>query len=170
MIVIVAGVSGSGKTTIGSLLAARLGCPFTDGDWLHPRANIDKMASGAPLTEADRQPWLLALEAWLDDKAATGQPGVLACSALRRAYRDQLLGRRPGVLMAFLDADHDVVAARLASRAGHFFSTGLLDSQYAALEPPGPDERQVFVVPAAGPPDRIAAEIQRRLDRSGSHV
>src|SRR6266705_4797413 len=102
MIVIVAGVSGSGKTTVGELLASRLSWPFTDGDSLHPKSNVAKMASGIPLTDADRMPWLRAIGAWIDGQSALGLPGIVACSALRRRYRAELLDGRADVSMAFL--------------------------------------------------------------------
>jgi len=163
MIVIVAGVSGSGKTTVGALLAGRLGWPFTDGDLLHPAANIAKMAGGVPLTDEDRLPWLQAIGALMDTDIAAGQPAVLACSALRRSYRDLLLAGRPAARMAFLDVARQVAADRLAARHGHFFRPALLDSQFAALEPPGADEPRVIVVPVAGRPEEIAGEIVRKL-------
>src|SRR5579862_3289781 len=118
MIVIVAGVSGSGKTTVGELLAARLSWPFIDGDSLHPAANVAKMASGIPLTDADRMPWLRAIGTWIDGQLALDQPGIVACSALKRRYRDELLDHRPGVVIAFLLISASVAAARLAARHG----------------------------------------------------
>ncbi|MHB1431564.1 MAG: gluconokinase [Streptosporangiaceae bacterium] len=169
MIVVVAGVSGSGKSTVGAMLAGRLGWDFTDGDSLHPAANIDKMSRGVPLTDQDRTPWLRAIGAWMDERAGTGRPAVLACSALKRAYRDLLLDDRPRVRMAFLQVDRDVVARRLAVRHGHFFDPRLLDSQFADLEPPGPDERAVtVVVGSSGGPGRSVAEIIDRLGLAGA--
>jgi gluconokinase len=147
MIVIVAGVSGSGKTTVGELLAARLNWSFVDGDSLHPESNIAKMAGGIPLTDADRMPWLHAIGAWMDDQLALGRPGIVACSALRRRYRAELLSGRPDVSMAFLLIDVAVVGARLAARHGHFFDADLLGSQFAALEPPTVEEDHVTTIP-----------------------
>jgi gluconokinase len=151
VIVIVAGVSGSGKTTVGALLAGRLGWGFTDGDDLHPAANVAKMRAGIPLTDADRWPWLRAIGAWMDERIARGEDAVVACSALRQSYRDLLLDGRPAARMVFLAPDREVLARRLASRHGHFFPGQLLSSQFDALEPPAPDERVLTVVPADDP-------------------
>ena len=150
MILIVAGVSGSGKTTVGALLAARLHWGFADADSFHPAANITKMRAGIPLTDEDRWPWLRALTAWMDERIAQGESEVLACSALKRAYRDELLGGRPEARMIFLSVDRDEVARHLAGRPGHFFPPGLLNSQFDALEPPAPDECAVTVVASRG--------------------
>lgn len=163
MILIVAGTSGSGKTTVAALIAGRLGWPFTDGDWLHPEANIAKMAGGVPLTDADRLPWLAAIGAWMDQQDAAGQSAVLACSALKRRYRDLLLGGRPSARMAFLLVSRDEVARRLAARHGHFFAPGLLDSQFADLEKPGPDESAVLLADATGEPQQVADLVVRGL-------
>lgn len=168
VIVIVAGVSGSGKTTVGELLAARLGWTFVDGDSLHPRSNLAKMASGLPLTDDDRMPWLAAIAQWIDAQLAKELPGVVACSALKRRYRAVLLDGRPSVLMAFLLIDHDVAARRMAARRGHFFSADLLGSQFAVLEPPSPQEPQVVPVPVLDQPGDTAEEIVRRLHLIGS--
>jgi carbohydrate kinase (thermoresistant glucokinase family) len=140
MIVVVAGVSGSGKTTVGTLLAARLGWTFADGDGFHPAANVARMRAGLPLTDADREPWLAALTAWMDQQIAAGQSAVLACSALRRAYRARLLDGRPAARMVFLLISRAEGETRLAARAGHFFPAALLDSQLETLELPQPDE------------------------------
>jgi gluconokinase len=162
MIVVLAGVSGSGKTTVGEVLASRLAWPFTDGDALHPAANIAKMRAGVPLTDKDRWPWLEAVAAVLDERIAAGQSAVVACSALKRSYRDMLLAGRPAVRMVFLDADRDLLAARLAARHGHFFRADLLDSQLGDLENPQPAER-ILVLPAVGTPEQVAQEITSRL-------
>jgi gluconokinase len=158
MIVLLAGVSGCGKSTVGKLLASRLDWPFIDGDSLHPAANIAKMRAGAPLTDEDRWPWLEAVAAVMDDHIAAGRPAVIACSALKRSYRDLLAGGRPQARMVFLDAGRDLLAARLAARHGHFFRADLLDSQLAALEHPQPAER-ILMVPAADPADQVAEQI-----------
>ena len=158
VILIVAGVSGSGKTTVGALLAGRLRWPFADADTFHPEANVAKMRAGIPLTDADRQPWLRAITAWMDERIAAGQSAVVTCSALKRAYRDQLLAERPAATMVFLQVSREVLEQRLTSRHGHFFPEKLLDSQLAALEPPVPDER-VQVVLAEGDPAQTAAKI-----------
>jgi gluconokinase len=165
MIVVIAGVSGSGKSTVGGLLAGRLGWPFADGDEFHPAANLAKMKAGIPLTDADRGPWLAAIGAWMDERLAAGQSAVVACSALRRAYRDALLGGRPGARMVFLAVSHDEDVARLTARRGHFFPAALLDSQFATLEMPADFER-VTVLPAADDPATLVAEIISRLNIS----
>jgi gluconokinase len=163
LIVILAGVSGSGKTTVGKVLAGRLGWPFTDGDLLHPAANIAKMAAGEPLTDEDRAPWLRAIAVCLDEWIQAGRPALLACSALKRRYRQTLLAGRPAVSIAFLQIDRNTAAQRLATRHGHFFRPELLDSQFADLEPPGPDEPAVIVVPATGGAEAVGDEVLRRL-------
>lgn len=162
MIVVVAGVSGSGKTTVGALLAGRLGWEFTDGDALHPAANVAKMRSGIPLTDADRQPWLAAIGRWMDARVAAGTSAVLACSALHRAYRDTLLAGRPAVRLVFLAVSREVATARLATRHGHFFPASLLDSQFCDLDQPTPGE-QVLVADADLPPDELVAAIAAQL-------
>ena len=159
MIVIVAGVSGSGKTTVGAMLAGRLGWRFADADDFHPAANIAKMRAGVPLTDEDRRPWLRALTGWMDELIARDEPAVITCSALKRSYRDLLLGGRPSAQMVFLAVDRQVIAARLAARSGHFFPEKLLGSQFAALEPPQPDERVLCVVPADDPAETVASII-----------
>ena len=151
MIVIVAGVSGSGKTTVGALLAGRLGWQFADADDFHPAANVEKMRAGIPLTDADRGPWMRAIGAWMDERIARGEDAVVGCSALKRSYRDLLLAGRPEARMVFLAPDREVLARRLAARHGHFFPEQLLNSQFDALEPPAPDERVLTVVPADTP-------------------
>lgn len=163
MIVVIGGVAGSGKTTIGEQLAARLGWDFADGDAFHPAANVAKMQAGQPLTDADRGPWLAAVTAWMDGVLAGGRPAVLACSALKRRYREQLLAGRDAVI-AFLEIDPDAGRRRVAARHGHFFAGELVASQFAALEPPGPGEARVFAFPDCGqPPGQLAAGIIDRL-------
>ena len=159
MILIVAGVSGSGKTTVGAMLAGRLRWPFADADDFHPAANIEKMRSGIPLTDADRQPWLRAIAAWMDERIAGDESAVMTCSALRRSYRDTLLGGRPGVRMVFLAPDREVLAKRLAARQGHFFSGQLLGTQLDVLEPPQPDENVITVNPVGNPADTVSSII-----------
>jgi gluconokinase len=159
MILIVAGVSGSGKTTVGELLAARLGWPFADADAFHPAANIAKMAAGIPLTDADRQPWLHAITARMDERIARGESAVVTCSAIKRAFRDELLDGRPQALMIFLSVSRAEAARRLAGRHGHFFGVGLLGTQFDVLEPPEPDEPRVTVVPSGNDPEQTVAAI-----------
>lgn len=144
-ILLITGVSGSGKTTIGSLLAGRLGWEYAEADSFHPAANIAKMSAGHPLTDEDRWPWLDNIGTWIDETTAKGRPGVVTSSALKRAYRDRLLRGRPQVRLIYLDADRDTVARRLTARAGHFFPPELLDSQFGDLEPPAEDEHPVRV-------------------------
>jgi gluconokinase len=162
MIVLVGGVAGCGKTTVGVLLADMLHWPFTDADSFHSLASIAKMRSGVPLTDADRKPWLDAITAWMDERIAAGESAVAGCSALKQRYRDQLLVGRPEVRMAFLELGRELAHARLTGRHGHFFTAALMDSQFAELEPPQ-ESPQLIVVDAAEAPDQVAAEIVRRL-------
>jgi gluconokinase len=166
VILIVAGVSGCGKTTVGALLAGRLHWPFADADSFHPEANIAKMHAGIPLTDADRQPWLRAVADWMDERIAAGQSGVITCSALKRAYRDQLLVGRPAATMVFLQVNREELERRLRMRSGHFFPRQLLESQLTVLEPPAPDER-VRTVVAESDPVATAAKIIAMLWPSG---
>ena len=158
--VVVMGVSGCGKTTVGERLADALGWPFAEGDRYHPQANIDKMSAGIPLQDADRWPWLRALAELIGDHERAGQNSVLSCSALKRAYRDELRGGAPRVRFVHLHGDQAVLAARLAARTGHFFPPGLLNSQFAALEPLGPDEDGFVVDVALDPDAQVAASLR----------
>jgi gluconokinase len=158
VIVILAGVSGSGKTTVGLLLAGRLGWPFADGDALHPAASVAKMTAGIPLTDDDRWPWLAAIGDWMDARIAIGGSGVVACSALKRRYRDVLREGRPEVRLVFLDVSRDEDLARLRARSGHFFPARLMDSQFGDLEPPVRAEG-ALVLAAGGSPDELVSEI-----------
>jgi gluconokinase len=139
------GVSGSGKTTIGEVLAERLGWPFEDGDRFHPASNVAKMSAGHPLTDEDRWPWLQAIADEIDRVCTAGERAVIACSALKRAYRDVLVHGRDDVRIVFLNGTQDLIAARLAARKGHFMPSGLLASQFKTLEPPGESEKPVAV-------------------------
>jgi gluconokinase len=136
------GVSGCGKSTVGAALAERLDVPFADADDLHPQANIAKMTAGHPLDDDDRRAWLDAVGQWL---AAHGDGGVISCSALKRDYRDRLRGHCPSTVFLYLSGSPEVIAARQATRKGHFMPTSLLRSQFEALEPLRPDERGVVV-------------------------
>jgi len=153
------GVSGSGKTTVGALLAGKLGWPYAEADAFHSPANVAKMAAGHPLTDEDRWPWLEAIGGWIDERLAKGEPGVVTCSALKRSYRDKL--RRPGLLMVYLRGSRELIAGRLAARQGHFFKPGMLDSQFLALEEPA-DEEHVLTVEIGSSPSEIVDEIITR--------
>ena len=133
---IVMGVSGSGKTTIASRLASRLGWDFYDADTFHPPENITKMSRGIPLDDADRAPWLAALHALILSCISTSRPGILACSALKQKYRDQLTANAPGVQVVYLKGSYDLIWSRIAARAGHYMKPDMLQSQFTALEEP----------------------------------
>ena len=165
-ILVIMGVSGSGKTTIARPLAARLGWPFKEGDDFHPPANIAKMEAGTPLDDADRVPWLAAIAAWIDGRAAAGQAGVVTCSALKHAYRTFLTDGRPQVRIVYLRGSQGLIAARLAKREHHFMPPSLLASQFAALEPPGRGEH-VLVIDIDHPVAAQVEEIVRALGRNG---
>jgi len=154
---VVMGVSGSGKSTIAAMLAHRLHWIYEDGDWFHPQSNVEKMHHGEPLTDADRWPWLNAIAAWIDHVRSAGDHGVVACSALRRVYRDILVGRRRDVRLVFLKGDRDLIARRVAARADHFMPASLLDSQFATLEEPTADERPITVSIAPHPREIVDA-------------
>jgi gluconokinase len=138
-------VSGAGKSTVGEALAARLGWRYEDGDAFHPASNVAKMRAGHPLTDEDRWPWLRAIAEEIDRICRGGGHVVMACSALRRAYRDVLLHDRKDVRLVFLDGTEPLIEDRLSHRKGHFMPQGLLASQFATLEPPGAEERAVRV-------------------------
>ena len=159
MVVVLMGVSGCGKTTVGRALAGRLGWPFHDGDDHHPPANVEKMRRGIPLTEDDRSPWLATLrgtiDAWLDGSA----DAVLACSALTRRSRARLGTARPGVSLVHLQGTAELIRGRLQRRAGHYFPSGLLQSQFDVLEPP----ENALTVDIEQSPELIVAAIRQRL-------
>jgi gluconokinase len=168
MIVIVMGVSGSGKSTIGAGVAAALGWPFEDGDALHPAANIAKMSAGHPLTDEDRVGWLGAVRQFMTDWVDAGSDGVIACSALRVAYRDVLRDGPGEVRFVFLDVDRTVLADRLTSRVGHFMPAVLLASQLSTLERPQSWEHAITVrVGVASPSDEVVAEVLGALEAPG---
>lgn len=151
------GVSGCGKSTVGTLLANRLACPYLDADWLHPIANVAKMRAGLALGDEDRRPWLRDVAARIDAMRRAKSGGVVACSALKRAYRESILGGEPARLV-YLKGDRETVGRRLAGRSGHYMPAALLESQYAALEEPGADERAI-VVAIDAPPIQIVEAI-----------
>jgi gluconokinase len=161
-VILIMGVSGCGKSTAGEGLSKRLGWPFRDADSFHPPANIAKMSQGLPLIDEDRWPWLEAIGLWMDERVARGETAIVTCSALRRIYRDVLIGDRDHVALVHLDGTKELIGARMARRTDHFMPTTLLDSQFATLEPPGDDERPLRV-PVAQEPDTIVEAIIRGL-------
>jgi carbohydrate kinase (thermoresistant glucokinase family) len=144
-ILVVMGVSSSGKSTIGTLLANQLHWEFEDGDWFHPARNIDKMQAGIPLTDEDRAPWLIAIADFIDQARLSGKRVVLACSALKRRYRTVIIGNRPDVRLVYLKGDMELIGRRFAARHEHFMPPSLLESQFDALEEPGPNEHPIVV-------------------------
>jgi gluconokinase len=162
-VVIVMGVSGCGKSTIGALLALRLRWEFEDADWFHPAANVDKMHCGIPLTDEDRWPWLDAVAAWIDKTRRSGGHDVIACSALKRRYRDVLIGDRADVRLVYLKGDETLIARRIATRHEHFMPRSLLHSQFEVLEEPGLDENPV-IVSIEPQPREIVAKILSALN------
>ncbi|MDP6953755.1 MAG: gluconokinase, partial [Alphaproteobacteria bacterium] len=156
-VIIVMGVAGCGKTTIGKRLADRLGAAFEEGDAYHDAANVEKMRAGTPLSDADRAPWLARLSAMIDDRLAEGRRTVLACSALKAAYRDVLIGERDGVALVHLTGDETLIRSRLEARHNHYMPPTLLTSQLATLEPP----KRGFAVAIDAIPDAIVSEIER---------
>lgn len=157
-VVIIMGVSGCGKSTIGALLASRLRWEFEDADWFHPASNVDKMHSGIPLADEDRWPWLDAIAVWIDKTRRSDGHGVIACSALKRSYRDILIGKRPDVRLVYLKGDEALIARRIATRHEHFMPRSLLHSQFEVLEEPGLDENPI-VVSIEPQPREIVARI-----------
>ena len=157
-VLVVMGVSGSGKSTTGARLARMLGWDFRDADSFHPRANIEKMSRGEPLTDADRAPWLETIARWIDERRATGRPALVSCSALKRTYRRELIGTRPDVQLIYLKGDKALIADRLARRRHHFMPAALLDSQFATLEEPTADEHAI-IANVALPPNRVVERI-----------
>jgi gluconokinase len=168
-VVVVMGVSGSGKSTVGALLASRLRWEFEDADWFHPAANVDKMHRGIPLTDEDRRPWLAAIAAWIDKTRRSNGHAVIACSALKRRYRDVLIGGRSDVRLVYLKGDETLIARRIATRHEHFMPGSLLHSQFDALEEPGADENPV-VISIEPEPREIVAQILSALRLSGDAV
>src|SRR5215469_14312940 len=164
-ILVIMGVSGAGKTTIAEELVARLGWPFQEGDALHPEANVAKMHAGIPLNDADRQPWLKAVAAWIDAQRAKKQPAIITCSALKRSYRQVIIGNRQEVRLVYLRGGRDLVAEHLASRHGHFMPASLLQTQIDTLEVPEPDE-DPLIVDVGASANQVAEEIIHLLGAS----
>ena len=165
-IAVIMGVSGSGKTTIGRALARRLGWLFLEGDALHPPENIAKMKAGHPLDDEDRAPWLAAIAARIDQWRDHGECGVVACSALKRCYRDIIIGNRADVRLIYLEGSLALIGGRLAQRRDHFMPASLLDSQFAALEPPAPEE-DAITVSVDAPVDPMVAQLAAALAATG---
>jgi gluconokinase len=164
-VLVLMGVSGCGKSTLAGVLAGRLGWDLAEGDDMHPPQNVAKMAAGHPLTDDDRWPWLDRVADWIRDHTQAGRPGIVTCSALKRRYRDVL--RDDHTIFIYLRGSRDQIAARLANRHGHYMPASLLDSQFAALEPPGADERSVTVDVGGTPSDEadhLIAELHLRTE------
>jgi carbohydrate kinase (thermoresistant glucokinase family) len=161
-IAIVMGVSGSGKTTIADGLARAENWILLEGDSFHPPANIAKMKAGTPLTDEDRWPWLQAIATQEDEFLSTRQSAVVACSALKKAYRDILIGNRPDTKLIYLRGSKALIEERMRRRKNHFMPAALLDSQFATLEEPGPDEHPI-IVDIGGPPDQVIQDAVRQL-------
>src|SRR6478609_7978480 len=162
-VLVVMGVSGTGKSTVAGMLADRLDWELAEGDDLHPVANVEKMRAGTPLTDDDRWPWLDRVGAWISGHTASGTSGIITCSALRRVYRDRLRG--PGVIFVHLAGSREEIAAQMSKRSGHYMPLSLLDSQLATLEPLEPDENAVVV----GVDQSLEDEVTEILERLGVH-
>lgn len=167
LVVAVMGVSGSGKTTVAVDLAHYFNWPYREGDALHPPANIAKMSRGIALTDEDRWPWLRLVAGWIDAQRAVGGPGIITCSLLKRSYRDLVIGNRNGVRLLYLRGDKQVIAERIAERKGHFMPPSLLDSQFADLEEPGPDEH-ALVVDVNGPIEATLAAARTAVEQAAA--
>lgn len=165
-VVVVMGVSGAGKSTLVTALAARLGWARQDGDDLHPPENVEKMRRDQPLTDADRAPWLAAVRQWIDARRAENVPCLLACSALKQSYREEIRAGRPGLRFVWLTGDREILHRRLAQRTGHFAAPQMLDSQLTTLEPPAPQEGVIAVDIALS----TEAQVERVLQALGVRV
>jgi gluconokinase len=161
-VIVVMGVASSGKTSLGERLAERLGWSFRDADSFHPPENVAKMSSGIPLTDQDRKPWLAAIAGWIDELRTTGGKGIVTCSALKKAYRDVIVGNRPDVVLVYLKGSRELIGQRMAARQHHFMPPALLDSQFATLEEPGADENPL-VVQVEASKDAIVEQVVREL-------
>jgi gluconokinase len=162
LVLVLMGVSGSGKSTTGAALAKALGWPFRDADSFHPPANIAKMSQGLPLDDEDRSPWLAAIAGWIDERCELGEPGIVSCSALKRAYRQRIVGERRGVRLVYLRGSKALIGRRLEARKHHFMPASLLDSQFTVLEEPRADEHAI-VVSVAMSPRRVVEAILAAL-------
>jgi carbohydrate kinase (thermoresistant glucokinase family) len=156
VVLVLMGVAGCGKTTVAAILSGRLGWPFEEGDALHPQANIDKMASGHPLTDADRAPWLDLVAEWVEECLDAGENGLITCSALKRSYRDIINRRGKGVEFVYLAGTRELIGDRLVARHGHFMPPSLLESQFADLQEPSADEPAIRV--DVGPAPSVIAQ------------
>ena len=163
-VLIIMGVSGCGKTTIAELLSRELGWDYRDGDEFHPKSNVEKMHSGTPLTDDDRWPWLKAIAAWIDEKRQAGAHAIVTCSALKKGYRDILIGPRKDVALIYLKGTEELIAARLSKRKHHFMPKGLLQSQFQTLQEPGPDEHPITVSISPTPEEIVAAILAELRD------
>ncbi|MBO8133279.1 gluconokinase [Dickeya fangzhongdai] len=161
--IILMGVSGSGKSSVGARLAREINAKFIDGDDLHPRANIQKMASGQPLNDDDRAPWLERLNDAAYSLLHKNETGIIVCSALKKRYRDRLREGNDGMVFLYLKGSFEVILQRHQARAGHFMPTGLLQSQFDALEEPGETETDVITVDINGPMDQVVARCAAAL-------
>lgn len=158
-VLVIMGVSGSGKSTVAGVLAGRLGWDLAEGDDLHPEANVAKMHAGQPLSDEDRLPWLETIAAWIRSHTQAGTPAIITCSALKKRYRDILRGE--GVVFVFLQGSKDKISDRLASRHGHFMPPSLLESQFEALEEPTEDESYISLCVSASPAEEAEEVIER---------
>jgi gluconokinase len=162
--IVVMGVSGSGKSTVGRALADALSFSFYDGDDFMPETNIAKMASGTPLTDADRFPWLDILKALITEKTAQGEALVLACSSLKQIYRERLQNGIPGTIFVHLSGDYDLIKSRLEARPAHFMKAGMLQSQFDTLELP----KDAIIVDVSGSVEEIVEDIVKQLDQTAT--
>ncbi|MEU9252977.1 gluconokinase [Streptomyces sp. NPDC048270] len=164
-VIVVMGVAGTGKTTVGRLLAEALALPYAEGDAFHPASNVAKMSAGTPLDDADRLPWLDAIGDWMRERAGLGGGGgVVAASSLKRSYRDRLRTAAPGAVFVHLTGERPLIERRMAARTGHFMPAALLDSQFATLEPLQEDEPGL-AVDVSGPPEEITERALAALRR-----
>jgi gluconokinase len=165
-ILVLMGVSGSGKTTVAQELQRVLGWPYQEGDDLHPPANVEKMRSGRPLNDEDRLPWLRAVADWIDGQLAAHQPGIITCSNLKRAYRDITIGSRHGVRLVYLKGEGHVIQERMLDRVHRYMPPSLLGTQFETLEEPGPAENPITVVAQGSIPETVVEILQRLTNRA----